>query len=94
MGKYESKEKTQKIKHRRVVKSLLMGVVTLVGAVVITLLGLLDYPHTGRVAYGVGVFVIFLVVEAGTVIYGAIRKRKEKESSPGDIDVPQGRDHE
>ena len=78
MGKYEDKEKTKKITFLTISRYLFVGLATFIGAIVIHLLGLPDKSNTGRTAYAVGLIIIFLVVEFGIIIHGAIRKRKEK----------------
>ena len=83
MGKYESRKKTKKITLLTISRYLFVGLVTLMGAIVIALLGLSDDSYTGEIAYAVGVIIIFLVAELGTIIHRAIRKRKAKKPSPG-----------
>ena len=75
MGKYTSKEKTRKKRLQEIGKFLVVGVIVLVGAVVISLLNLPDDPYNSQVEYGIGVIVIFLLAEAGTLLYKTIRKK-------------------
>ena len=86
MGKYENKEKTRKLKIKGVWKFLFAVLTTLIGVIVMRLLDWTDCINAwdvGEAAYAIGLVIVFLVVEASTVIYRAIRKRKEKSLPPG-----------
>ena len=81
MGKYEEKEKTRKLRVKAVWKALFIALATLIGAIVMNLLDWTDYfgtRYTNNAAYTIGLVIILLVSEVGTVIHSAIRKRKEK----------------